>query len=91
MKISVCLDGTKSEIESTLATLKAIGLSWKSDSEYYGADIRRCGANNLDSKFTYYLNDVKPAQPLPTPNKPEPQPRPGDMVLGGKKRQLDDA
>lgn len=62
MKIAVCLEGTKKEIESTLITLKAIGLTWKSDEEFYGAKIKRCGASNSENKLTYYLNDVKPVQ-----------------------------
>lgn len=73
MKVKICLEGTNKEVESTLIALKAIGLTWKSDEELYGHEIKRCGASNSENKLTYYLNDVKPAQPLPTPRQSKQQ------------------
>jgi hypothetical protein len=73
MKIAIRLEGTKKEVESTLITLKAIGLTWKTDEEVYGSGNTRCEASNLKDKLTYFLNDVKPAQPLSTPRQSRQQ------------------
>ncbi|MCC3532530.1 MAG: hypothetical protein JGK21_31745 [Microcoleus sp. PH2017_22_RUC_O_B] len=60
------------------------GCTWSGKEKYHA---QRDNAN----KFAYYLNNVRTplvitsAPTAPNPN--EPQPRPGDMVLGGKNRQ----
>jgi hypothetical protein len=76
---SIRLTGTKSEIAATLSVLGGCGFTWKNNGQYYP---QRNDAN----KFAYYLYDLQKTQSVePVLQNDEPQPRPGDMVLGGKK------
>ncbi|MEG4990096.1 hypothetical protein QUB08_30830 [Microcoleus sp. BR0-C5] len=75
--------GTKTEITNTLAFLRTKGCVWNGKEKYYA---QRGDAN----KFAYYLNNVRTPLVItsaPTaPNPSEPQPKPYDAVLGGKRR-----
>ena len=76
---SIRLTGTKSEIAVTLSVLGSCGFTWKNNGQYYP---QRNDAN----KFAYYLYDLRRAEPtIEVLQNGEPQPRPGDMVLGGEK------
>ncbi len=76
---SIRLTGTKSEIAVTLSVLGSCGFTWKNNGQYYP---QRKDAN----KFAYYLYDLQRTESVePVPQNDEPQPRPGDMVLGGEK------
>lgn len=77
------LTGTKSEIGATLSVLGGFGFTWKNNGQYYPQ-------RNEASKFAFYLYDLQVSRTeptAPTVRSDEPQPRPGDMVLGGKNRQ----
>jgi hypothetical protein len=77
------LTGTKSEIGATLSVLGGFGFTWKNNGQYYPQ-------RNEANKFAFYLYDLQMPQvqqAAPAVQSDEPQPRPGDMVLGGKKRQ----
>jgi hypothetical protein len=73
------LTGTKSEIGVTLSVLGGFGFTWKNNGQYYPQ-------RNEANKFAFYLYDLQIPQARPTSavQNSEPQPRPGDMVLGGK-------
>ncbi|MEG4812472.1 hypothetical protein QUA82_15660 [Microcoleus sp. F8-D3] len=76
------LTGTKSEIGATLSVLGGFGFTWKNNGQYYPQ-------RNEANKFAFYLYDLQVSRAEPTTpmlQNDEPQPRPGDMVLGGKKR-----
>ena len=78
------LTGTKSEIGVTLTVLGGFGFTWKNNGQYYPQ-------RNEANKFAFYLYDLQMPQSQPTTSavqSNEPQPRPWDAVLGGKKRQL---
>jgi hypothetical protein len=75
---SMRLIGTKSEIAATLSVLGGCGFTWENNGQYY---LQRKDAN----KFAYYLYDLQRTQSVePVLQNDEPQPRPGDMVLGGE-------
>ena len=74
------LTGTKSEIGITLSVLGGLGFTWKNNGQYYP---QRSEVN----KFAFYLYDLQMPQAQPAVSvaqNDEPQPRPGDMVLGGR-------
>ena len=78
------LTGTKSEIELVLAVLRGKDFFWKTNGKFYP----QRGESN---QYAYYLNDLQLPQlgtavtsPAPTPG--EPQHRPWDAVLGGKRQ-----
>jgi len=75
------LTGTKSEISITLSVLGGFGFTWKNNGQYYPQ-------RNEANKFAFYLYDLQMPQAQPTASavqSNEPQPRPGDMVLGGRR------
>ena len=76
------LTGSGTEIDQTLKFLANSGCKWESDGKYY-----KWRSSKLQS--SYYLRKFRgPINYKLNPN--EPQPRPDDRVLGGKKRQLND-
>ncbi len=76
---SIRLIGTKSEIAATLSVLGGCGFTWKNNGQYYP---QRKDAN----KFAYYLYDLQRTESVESVlQNDKPQPRPGDMVLGGEK------
>jgi hypothetical protein len=76
---SIRLTGTKSEIAVTLSVLGNCGFNWKNNDQYYPQ-------RNDPNKFAYYLYGLQRTESVePMPQNDEPQPRPGDMVLGGEK------
>jgi hypothetical protein len=83
MSLLMRLTGTEAEIAHTLTALRMQGYEWKGDN-------RRYPQRNDPNRVSCYLNDVI-APPLiqaaPTAtarDNSEPQPQPGDMVLGSK-------
>ncbi len=76
---AIRLTGTKSEIAATLSVLEGCGFTWKNNGQYYHQ-------RNEANKFAYYLYDLRRTEPtVEVLQNDEPQPRPGDMVLGGEK------
>jgi hypothetical protein len=78
---SIRLTRTKSEIAVTLSVLGSCGFTWKNNGQYYPQ-------RNEANKFAFYLYDLRKTEPtVEVLQNGEPQPRPGDMVLGGKNNQ----
>jgi|GEM_PF-2018422 hypothetical protein len=78
---SIRLTGTKSEIAVTLSVLGSCGFTWKNNGQYYPQ-------RNEANKFAFYLYDLRRTElTVEVLQNGEPQPRPGDMVLGGKNSQ----
>lgn len=80
----VRLTGSSTEINQTLEFLANSGCKWESDGKYYK------WRSSEKQQSSYYLRKFRGPINYKL-NADEPQPRPGDMVLGGKKRQLNDA
>jgi len=78
---AIRLTGTKSEIAATLSVLGGCGFTWKNNGQYYHQ-------RNEANKVAFYLYDLRRTeQTVEVLQNGEPQPRPGDMVLGGKNNQ----